>query len=102
MYSRPEARFRTGCASSSYTALPFPKVCPSEDGCRVAGKEYVISSISLLQMDERPQDQVDVVAPDVVSPEVEQEGPSDGVHHPAKVMRIATMVRTLLDELRAA
>lgn len=30
------------------------------------------------------------------------EGPTDEVHHPAKVMRIATMVRTLLDEVKAA
>jgi hypothetical protein len=34
-------------------------------------------------------------------PQEEQEG-SDAIHHPAKVMRIATMVRQLLDEVRAA
>lgn len=28
--------------------------------------------------------------------------PNDEVHHPAKVMRIATMVRTLLDEIKSA
>ena len=32
--------------------------------------------------------------------EIEPQDPSDAVHHPAKVMRIATMVRQLLEEVR--
>jgi hypothetical protein len=48
-------------------------------------------------------------APDIVVVGEEEKGNdrskedfSDEVHHPAKVMRIASMVRTLLDEVRAA
>lgn len=32
----------------------------------------------------------------------QQEGPGDAIEHPAKVMRIASMARQLLDEVRAA
>ncbi len=42
-----------------------------------------------------PADQVEGVGPESIQP-------NDEVHHPAKVMRIATMVRTLLDEIKAA
>lgn len=34
--------------------------------------------------------------------ETPAEAPTDEVHHPAKVMRIASMVRTVLDEVKAA
>ena len=43
------------------------------------------------------------VLPATSEPELSSpEAPTDEVHHPAKVMRIASMVRTLLDEVKAA
>ena len=44
----------------------------------------------------------EVVVVDRDEEKEEGSGPSDEVHHPAKVMRIASMVRNLLDEVRAA
>ena len=53
-------------------------------------------------MTEQETPEIELVPPGV-EPEVEA-GPSvrDEVHQPAKVMRIASMVRTLLEEVRAA
>ena len=43
-----------------------------------------------------------VFVPEVAEPRPAEEGTGDAVHHPAKVMRIGTMVRQLLDEVRQA
>lgn len=54
-------------------------------------------------MTEQETPEIELVPPGA-EPEVAEDGASgrDEVHQPAKVMRIASMVRTLLDEVRAA
>jgi hypothetical protein len=51
-----------------------------------------------------PAESAEVVVPDEVRPDdaVPEEAQGDAVTSPAKVMRIGTMVRMLLDEVRAA
>jgi hypothetical protein len=51
-------------------------------------------------MSEQPDQNVEVIPSGARTDEISD--PRDGVHHPAKVMRIATMVKQLLDELRHA
>lgn len=55
-------------------------------------------------MDEQRAQQQDVVVVHGARPQTEtdEEGSSEGVQHPAKVMRIASMARQLLDEVRTA
>lgn len=56
-------------------------------------------------MSEKIETEVVELVPVDEAPVIEEEltkPPTDEVHHPAKVMRIASMVRTLLDEVKAA
>ena len=52
--------------------------------------------------DQHPGQHQDVVVVGALPSQDVDEERKDGVEHPAKVMRIASMVRTLLDEVRAA
>ncbi|MGH2748317.1 MAG: proteasome activator, partial [Actinomycetota bacterium] len=56
------------------------------------------------QRERRPDEAVLVEGrpPPEQQEEQEQGGPADAIEHPAKVMRIASMARQLLDEVRAA
>ncbi|MGI8775330.1 MAG: bacterial proteasome activator family protein [Actinomycetota bacterium] len=51
-------------------------------------------------MVENEKPKIVLVGPD--EGQSDEDRPSDEVHHPAKVMRIASMVRNLLDEVRSA
>ncbi|MGE3621655.1 MAG: bacterial proteasome activator family protein [Acidimicrobiia bacterium] len=42
----------------------------------------------------------EVLVPDTVEPRAEDEGPGESVSSPAKVMRIGSMIKQLLDEVR--
>src|SRR5918992_3322150 len=53
--------------------------------------------------DQSPQERVVVLKPGETGDAEPQEGPpAEAIQHPAKVMRIATMVRQLLEEVRHA
>jgi hypothetical protein len=58
----------------------------------------------MCRMTESSQPEVVVLRPEVSAPAASDEGPrmSDLVEQPAKVMRIGTMVKQLLDEVKAA
>ena len=53
-------------------------------------------------MDEPQVVMMDEDGQEVLPPEVEQRGPAELVEQPAKVMRIGSMVKQLLEEVRAA
>ena len=53
-------------------------------------------------MSEQPDPQVVLMPDQEASNDADSDDPRDAVEHPAKVMRIASMVRQLLDELRHA